>query len=624
VVFSPRDLRYKKPFGAVTCGSLVDITLRPDKEEHFTKCSLLAFHEFSHQEEMISLSFCGEEENCVLFSVSFAAPSQPELLWYGFRFTRDDGSICWFGKNGYGSEQALQRYQLTVYDETGTSPDWFGAGVTYQIFPDRFCRLQTPDPTGMVGDRIVHENWSDTPDYLPDASGEIRNRDFFGGSLPGITAKLDYLQSLSVTTLYLCPIFESASNHRYNTADYKKIDPMLGTEEDFSQLCREAEKRGIHIILDGVFNHTGSVSRYFNETGFYSTVGAYQSQSSPYYDWYHFTHWPDSYDAWWGIRTLPAVEESNPDYVNYIVDGEDSVIRRWLRAGASGWRLDVADELPDWFIARIRRVIDEEKPGSLLLGEVWEDGSNKIAYSQRRQYLQGHETHGLMNYPFRTAALQYLSGGDAAAFRDSMETIRENYPPSAFYSAMNMLGTHDTPRILTLLGAAPQAELDTKAKRATYRLDETALRHGLSMLRLAALLLYTFPGSPTVFYGDEAGMEGFEDPLNRGTYPWGQENASLLSYYRWLGSLRTLHPSLRSGTISYPFAEGGGLAFTRELKGEISLVLLNAGNEPFSFSIPWAGGLLTDAFSGQQFFAFGGKLQVIVPSCSGMLLTGSR
>ena len=248
------------------------------------------------------------------------------------------------------------------------------------------------------------------PVELNEDQGDDQGRDFFGGTLAGIEEKLEYLKNLGVTTLYLCPIFEAESNHRYNTADYEAVDPLLGTEADFRSLCARAHALGMRVMLDGVFNHTGSNSRYFNVNGFYPDPGAAQSRESPYFSWYTFQSWPDKYDAWWGVRTLPAVNEEHPEYGNFIVDGERSVIRRWLRAGADAWRLDVADELPDEFIARIRAAMAEEKPDSFLLGEVWEDGSNKVAYDRRRKYLLGSETHSLMNYPFRTAALSYQIG----------------------------------------------------------------------------------------------------------------------------------------------------------------------------------------------------------------------
>ena len=618
LVFDPRDPRYKKPFGAVRLGTEVTLTLRPLAQEQFSGCTLLLYEEFCGRRREIELPPLGRSGD--LFSGSFTAPEAPELIWYAFRFTRRDGGCVWFGRSGYTDENSVQCWQLTVYDDSRPTPDWFGRGVTYQIFPDRYCRTCLPDPAGMPGHRTVHKAWDEGMVYLPDENGEITNSDFFGGNLLGIVEHLDDLQNLSVSTIYLCPIFESDSNHRYNTGDYLKIDPMLGTEADLRRLCEEAEKRHIRVILDGVFNHTGSNSRYFNADGTYPGAGAAQSPDSPYADWFTFSHWPDQYDAWWGIRTLPAVNESAPAYRDFIFRGPDSVVRHWLRCGVSGWRLDVADELPDDFIAELRQAMDEESPGSLLLGEVWEDGSNKVAYSRRRHYLLGDETHGLMNYPFRTAALAWLTGGDAADFREVMETIRENYPAPAFYSAMNFLGTHDTPRILTLLGVDPETAIATRDQRAAYRLSPAERRRGMARLRLGAALMYAFPGSPTVFYGDEAGMEGFEDPFNRGTYPWGQEDPALLRYYRRLGALRQARLSLQQGSITYLCAEGGLLAFDRQWQQEHTLCVLNAGSQPRELTLPWAEQIATDGLSGQQFFVRDELLHLSVPPVSGLLL----
>ena len=601
--FDSRDPACKSPFGAVSCGTEVSFTVFCSPEEEIIGGELRIFEEFAGKNRIVPLHTDGGAFRCV-----YTAPNEPELAWYGFSLTRRSGGIVDLG--GW--------WQLTVYDGRGHTPEWFGSGVSYQIFPDRFCRSRIPDPAGMVGERTVHENWQDTPDFLPDEQGEIRNRDFFGGDLPGITGKLDYLKGLGVTTVYLNPIFEAASNHRYNTADYLAIDPMLGKEEDFQTLCREAHKRGMRILLDGVFNHTGSVSRYFNADGSYPDVGAAQSAQSPYYNWYHFSRWPAEYDAWWGIRTLPAVEENHPDYREFIFGGRDSVVRHWLRCGADGWRLDVADELPDDFIAQLRCAMEEEKSDALLIGEVWEDGSNKIAYDRRRRYLLGSETHGLMNYPFRTAALQWLCGGDASDFRESMETLRENYPPDAYYSAMNFLSTHDTPRILTLLGGEPVPE--DKPGRAAARLSPAGYELARRRLMVGAMLLYAFPGSPTVYYGDEAGVQGYEDPLNRRTYPWGQEDERLLAWYRKLGALRCSRPSLQQGGISYPLAAGGGLAVRRCCGSEVTVAVMNAGAESLEVRLPWSGTIATDAMTGQQFLTEGGVLRLSLPGISGVLL----
>ena len=601
--FDSRDPACKSPFGAVSCGTEVSFAVFCSPEEEIIGGELRIFEEFAGKNRTVPLHTDGGAFRCV-----YTAPNEPELAWYGFSLTRRSGGIVDLGG----------RWQLTVYDGRGHTPEWFGSGVSYQIFPDRFCRSRIPDPAGMVGERTVHENWQDTPDFLPDEQGEIRNRDFFGGDLPGITGKLDYLKGLGVTTVYLNPIFEAASNHRYNTADYLAIDPMLGKEEDFQTLCREAHKRGMRILLDGVFNHTGSVSRYFNADGSYPDVGAAQSAQSPYYNWYHFSRWPAEYDAWWGIKTLPAVEENHPDYREFIFGGRDSVVRHWLRCGADGWRLDVADELPDDFIAQLRCAMEEEKSDALLIGEVWEDGSNKIAYDRRRRYLLGSETHGLMNYPFRTAALQWLCGGDASDFRESMETLRENYPQDAYYSAMNFLSTHDTPRILTLLGGEPVPE--DKPGRAAARLSPAGYELARRRLMVGAMLLYAFPGSPTVYYGDEAGVQGYEDPLNRRTYPWGQEDERLLAWYRKLGALRCSRPSLQQGGISYPLAAGGGLAVRRCCGSEVTVAVMNAGAESLEVRLPWSGTIATDAMTGQQFLTEGGVLRLSLPGISGVLL----
>ena len=541
------------------------------------------------------------------------------LFFYYFDIHTHHSSFPLYKEGAHNTSMSYGgKWQITCYPKDYQTPAAFQGKVMYQIFPDRFHQAGICDLTGKLTPYTLHRDPHDIPVYYPDDKGIIQNNDFFGGNLKGIQEKLPYLEKLGVSILYLNPIFKSYSNHRYDTGDYLQIDPMLGTEEDFRQLCREAHRRGIRVLLDGVFNHTGSNSRYFNAEGFYPELGAAQSQDSLYFDWYSFHPWPTDYDAWWGVRTLPAVNEEAPTYRDFIVRSQDSVVRHWLRQGADGWRLDVADELPDDFIAEIRQAMEAEKPDSFLLGEVWEDGSNKIAYSHRRRYLLGRETHGLMNYPFRTAALAWLRGGDASDFRRDMEEIRENYPPAAFHSGLNILGTHDTPRLLTMLGAARTPE--SKDDRATYRLSPEELDMGLARLRLGALLLYSFPGSPTVFYGDEAGVQGFEDPLNRGTYPWGREDPALLAYFRQLGALRKQRVSLQCGDIGYLYAVGGGLVLQRQSEDEVTVAAMNAEMQPLELSIPWSGALAKDALTGQQFFARNGMLRLTLPPVGGVLL----
>ena len=575
-IFDPRDLNFKNPYGAVPSGTVVCFTLRPPRAGGFSRGRLTArFESRNNEEQIIPLPWVDSQLGVDQFRGTLDVGTYVGLVWYSFVLEGLDGRRAELGP-----------YQLTVYQGEEAVPTWFGEGMTYQIFPDRFCRSRIPDPAGLVGGRTVHQNWTDEPVYRPDEHGEIRNRDFFGGDFQGVISKLDELKELGVETLYFNPIFEAAENHRYGTADYDRIDPMLGCNEDFSRLCDEAHKRGMRVMLDGVFNHTGFVSRYFNGDGFYPDVGACQSWDSPYRSWFQFIRWPDQYESWWGIYSLPAVNESDPSYRRFIFGDEDSVVRRWLRAGADGWRLDVADELPDDFVAGIHAAARAEKPSAVVIGEVWEDGSTKVAYGVRRKHILGGHCDGLMNYPLRSAILSYFSGGKAEDFVSGMETIRENYPPFAFYSAMNSLGTHDTPRILTLLGAGGERRDQSRDWRANFRLEGDALRLAKERLRAAALLLFCFPGSPTVYYGDEAGMEGFEDPFNRRTYPWGHEDQELLAWFKQLGALRKTHPALRRGTIRYVAAEGPLLAFARADDGEEILCVCNAGDGPVTLPLP--------------------------------------
>ena len=606
LLFDPRDERYKSPYGAVSAGTVVHFALRPERAQAFSRAVLTArFESRANELVRIFLPWSGRDGERDVFAGSLPPGDYVGLIFYSFRLEGLDGRT-----------RTLGEYQLTVYDGCEQVPAWFGEGTCYQIFPDRFRRSRIPDPGGMVGGRSVHAAWQEEPEYRPDARGEVRNRDFFGGDLKGVLEQLPYLQSLGVETLYFNPIFEAAENHRYGTADYEHVDPMLGCDADFSALCRAAHARGMRVILDGVFNHTGFVSRYFNGDGFYPQPGAAQSQQSPYYPWFHFQHWPDRFDSWWGIYTLPAVNEGEDSYRDYIIRGEHSIVRRWLQAGADGWRLDVADELPDDFIRELHQAVRAADPNAVVIGEVWEDGSTKIAYGVRRRHILGGHCDGLMNYPFRNSLISFLLGADAACFRDAMETLRENYPPFAFASAMNFLGTHDTPRILTLLGVGSDCRENTKAWRADFRMGAGQRALALARLRLGALVLFAFPGAPTIYYGDEAGMEGFEDPFNRRTFPWGAEDKALTAWYAALGQARKSLLPLRRGDLRWLRAEGRVLAFSRTWEGETVIAAVNAGDAPEQLPLD---GAFRDRMSGERFTD-----TVPLPPLTGRLLTGER
>ena len=367
------------------------------------------------------------------------------LYFYYFHITTQDGAFRLF-KQGQSDTnmEAGGLWQLSVLADKYPVPAGCAGAVMYQIFPDRFCQSGSCDLTGKITPYWVHENKDDVPVYLPDANGEVLNNDFYGGNLNGIREKLPYLQALGVEILYLNPIFYAWSTHRYDTCDYKRIDPMLGTEEDFRALCAEAHAHGMKVILDGVFSHVGSRSAYFQQ--------AIHDPSSPYRGWFRFQHYPDVYDSWWGITTLPCVDKMNPDFIRYMIDDEDSVAVHWLKLGADGWRLDVVDELPDAFLARLRARIRSYKPDALLIGEVWEDASNKIAYDQRRRYFTDRQLDSVMNYPWQKAILRYVhSEDDGTALGDAIRTLAENYPPDVLQTVMNILSTHDTPRAINAI-----------------------------------------------------------------------------------------------------------------------------------------------------------------------------
>lgn len=569
-----RKQEYRSPYGAVAVGTTVTISLdAPEAERVYLRL-------WTGSETLIPMTK-GEAGR---FTAEWIVPETPGLVWYYFRVDTADGTVFYgvdHGGTGKSTDQP-ESWQITVYAPQPLS-EWYRNAVVYQIFPDRFarggdwlrCQENAAHPAGWKGTRrMVMQEWNDTPFYCRDEKQRVTRWPFFGGNLQGILKKLPYLKSLGVGAIYLNPIFLASSNHKYDTADYLTIDPGFGTEEDFRNLCAQAKEMGIRVILDGVFSHTGDDSIYFNRFGNYPQPGAYGPAPSPYDDWYRFGEaYPAGYECWWDVDSLPDVEELNPGYQELIC-GEDGVIRKWLRLGASGWRLDVADELPDSFIAAIRTACKIEQKDALLLGEVWEDASHKISYDRLREYLLGQELDCTMHYPFRDGAVAFLLGQKTAgAFAEEMESIRENYPETALYGALNLVGTHDTPRILTVLGEAPEGL--TEAERENYRLPPDKRDMALRRLRLLDELLFAFPGVPCVYYGDEAGMEGYADPFNRGTFPWGREDGDLQYHVRMLSNLRKEYPVLTHGTARYTAVNDAVFLLERQWKDSQIVLYVN-------------------------------------------------
>ena len=574
-----RRKEFRSPFGAAAVGTEITISLEAKDVEN----TRLFLRLWQDHEILIPMEKVSETR----YQAVFSAPEEPCLLWYYFVAESPNGHT-YYG-HPPGSQKGTgeitvqpESWQITVYVPESL-PEWYDGSVVYQIFPDRFargdnwqeCQKNAAHSEDWVGTkRMVMQEWKDVPFYCKDEKGRVTRWPFFGGNFKGIQDKLPYLKSMNVGVIYLNPIFLASSNHKYDTADYLTIDPSFGTEEDFTELCTAANALGIHIILDGVFSHTGDDSVYFNRWGNFPEPGAFSEEASPYDGWYRFgQEHKDGYECWWGVDSLPNVEETNESYQELIC-GENGVIRKWLRLGASGWRLDVADELPDSFIAKIRAAAKAEKPDALILGEVWEDASNKISYGQLRAYFLGKELDCTMHYPFRTGAIDFILGKQSAEeFADAMETIREHYPPSAQAGALNLLGTHDTMRILTLLGDAPENLSVTEQEYYTLPGDKHQL--ALQRLRLLDVMLFTFPGVPCVYYGDEAGMQGFADPFNRGTFPWGKEDGSLQFFVRMLSHLRKEYPVLRHGTASCFAPKPEVFGLRRQLNDTEALIYVN-------------------------------------------------
>ncbi|MCX7781010.1 MAG: bifunctional glycogen debranching protein GlgX/4-alpha-glucanotransferase [Negativicutes bacterium] len=642
IVHDSHDAFFRNPFGAVPCGTVITLRLRAVGSALPDAVRLRLWSE-ARGEEWYPLELHPDGGNAV-YECKFAAASVPGLMWYHFQLTAQ-GYAAYYGASpgGLGGRGQLYAadpasYQITVYRPDAATPHWYKDAIVYQIFVDRFYnsneggKINSPPPGS-----LLHAYWDNTPFYVRDTrTGRIFAYDFFGGNLAGVIAKLPYLQELGVTAIYFNPIFESPSNHKYDTGDYKKIDPMFGDNELFRRLCAEAAARGIRIILDGVFSHTGSDSIYFNKAGRYPGLGAYQSTASPYFAWYRFSRHPDKYESWWGIDTLPNVNELEPSYLDFIINNEDSVLNYWFSQGVSGWRLDVADELPDEFIKKLRQAAKTRSPESILIGEVWEDASRKISYGVTRQYLLGDELDSVTNYPLRSIMLDFiLRNSTASDTQRKLLSLYENYPREHFYSTLNMLGSHDVPRILTLLGEAPPQETMSIIDQANYRLPPDKRALAAARLKLMALWLMTFPGVPCIYYGDEAGLEGYADPFNRRTYPWGNEDPELLDWFKKLTALRRRHAALSTGEwLPLPAADdvygyirriAGGLdVFGQARRNNVAIVLFNRSHEASAaVSLDLSGycrDFVYDALTAARLPLPDGKLEVELKPLEGKLL----
>ncbi|AUN15790.1 glycoside hydrolase family 13 protein [Paraclostridium sordellii] len=545
---------HKKPFGALEIGEDININVEAisDVKEIYL---ILETNEDIRKEIKM------ENKSNGIFTIDKYKFEKENIYFYYFKSIEGETlDVKYYGKSydcgecvEYHDINYINKYQITVSRKT-ESPKWFKEGILYHIFVDRFNR------TGKINNpkknSFIYANWEDTPMYIKNKENEVIRWDFHGGNLKGIISKLNYLKGLGVTVIYLSPIFKSQSNHKYDTGDYKTIDPMFGDEEIFKELIYKASKKGINIILDGVFSHTGDDSIYFNKYGNYDSLGAYQSKNSKFFSWYNFKDYPNEYDCWWGVKSLPNVNEIENSYMDYIIRDKDSVIKKWMNYGVKGWRLDVVDELPSKFLETLKKEtlnIDKE---SVIVGEVWEDASNKISYSERRKYFLGNQLNGVTGYVFKNIVVEFLKGNiNSQDVYNRFMTIKENYPKDAFKSNLNLLGTHDTRRILTELNEEKE------------------------LLKLAVFIQMTFEGVPYVYYGDEAGLTGETDPDNRRTYPWENEDKDILNFYKKIIKERKNNKLLSSGETKFlKLSNQNILGYIRYIKTDKILVLINRSN----------------------------------------------
>ena len=574
------QIMYRNPTGAVPDGTALELSLVLINERNVQKVNLVVIYNDSemksYQMEKIDGIFhrdgtaaytnydvySNESEEQQLYKIELDPVKG--LYFYHFEIEHSDKKEYLYkdGIHNYPNNN-LPQWQITVYDKNFKTPDFYKGGIIYHIFVDRF------NSSGEVKVRdgfYMHEDKSDIPFYMPDENGKIKNEDVYGGNLRGIIDKLDYLKELNVSVIYLSPIFEAHSNHKYNTADFTKIDDMFGDDEIFDELIAKAEDKGIKIILDGVFNHTGDDSVYFNRAGRYDSIGAYQSKQSKYYDWYTFNNWHgdnkanEDYDCWWGIKSVPAIKKDQPVFRAFIC-GIGGVVESWLKRGAAGFRIDVADELSDRMLKGINRAAKEVSAEKIIIGEVWEDASNKMAYGYRRQYLLGNQLDSVMNYPLKDAVITYLRTGNSKIVAEVMQSIMNNYPKPSIDCLMNLLDSHDTVRILTALGTANFVE--TKDEMAAAKLTPVEKIYGVTLLKMAVVLQMTLPGVPCIYYGDEAGMEGYGDPFCRKYFPWDNIDEEIHSFYKRIGKIRSSHEIFTDGGYELIEDSDGVFCFRR-------------------------------------------------------------
>ena len=596
------DNTFKNPFGAVQINTEVEfrISYEPTIMKKIQRIEIELF--YNDKKYFIEMDFDREYYNITrrfkeigLYFYRFVVYIDNKRYFLAPEYLATGGLAILY------DDEKCPSYQLTVHGEIEKVPEFYSEGIVYQIFVDRFANGNEKGmPLSLKPNSYLYSSWEDLPTYIKETNGKILRWDFYGGNLKGVINKLDYLEELGVTCIYLNPIFLARSCHKYDTADYSLIDPMFGDEKIFKELIEEAKKRNIYIILDGVFSHTGSDSIYFNKYNTYDTVGAYQSRDSIYYDWFQFKKYPNQYDAWWGIGDLPNVYEMEPSYLDYIT-GENGIIAKWMKLGIKGFRLDVADELPEEFIRILRKRMKSIDKDSVLLGEVWEDATNKISYGERRQYMLGQSLDSVTAYPYRRTLFNFINREiTAKTFFNICTMFKENYPKEYYKSALKMIGSHDVQRAMTELGNEKK-------------------------FLLAVTLQLLFLGPAHIYYADEVGIPGGKDPDNRATYPWDdyehlgfryqykdgnpRKNVHILDYYKKILQIRKSENVIRKGEVNYIVLSSRVIAYKRHDDKDEIFVIANSSENAEDVILETNFPYYIDLLSGEKLSTVGDRLE---------------
>jgi cyclomaltodextrinase / maltogenic alpha-amylase / neopullulanase len=648
--FDSRSAAHKQPFGAVKAGTPIDFTLTAapgvsrltlvvEKRRLEGNQEVLEYAELARVPMQRTAQGAHERwtarhtfTDVAVHGYWFEAQVGEKL----FAFQNNTDALYWTREKGSGGRGAvgerpanpgpIRRFRQTVYAPNFTVPDWAQDVVYYYVFPERFRNGNPKNDPKPGRDKYrdtsveVHSNWLDKP-WKPgsgDGSDSYFNNDFFGGDLEGIISKLDYIQSLGANTLYMTPVFRAASNHKYDTADYRNIDPAFGSNADFERLTKEAAKRGIRVIPDASLNHTGSDSLYFDRYGNFGGSGAFArgkpNPASPYYGWYTFdTTQKDAdkqFKGWVGVTDLPELDKASPGWRDFAYRAPDSVTRLWLNRGAAGWRMDVAPWVSDDFWREWRSAVKQTKPDALTVAETWFDSS---------KYFLGDMFDSTMNYIFRNAVQDYAAGGHAGKLYEQLEHLREAYPEPAHRALMNLLSSHDQARALHVFGWHD----DTR--------DPAVITRAKQRLKLAVLFQMIYPGAPSIYYGDEVGLTGGDDPYNRAAYPWadqgGKPDTALLADFQRLTKMRHDNPVLRRGSLEAPlFADEHVIVLARRLGDTWAVTATNNADQPRTVTLPLPAGMkpgvLQDALGGAGVRATAEGIRFEVPPLFGRVLIG--